>query len=266
MSVPRRHREGEERPGPARSVHGAALLSGIGLFALALPADGQVIRGRVLDSVTNEPVATALVSLETVGEKHVVSALSDAGGRFSLRPAQRGAHRLEIQRLGYRARRTEVFEVEAGGLTLQNLVLVPEAFEMEEITARVRPGHLLHAATLSGVYARRARSPSVGSNRVLVRGQDPDLDAALRVEDLLPPWLPRPGCRRGPTVYADGWEGRVYGPGSVDFLLKLSTVRLEAIEFYRDPTRIPMELGSAGDARRIRRCGFVAIWTRGARR
>lgn len=29
-------------------------------------------------------------------------------------------------------------------------------------------------ATLSGVYARRARSPAVGSNRVLVRGQDPD--------------------------------------------------------------------------------------------
>jgi hypothetical protein len=204
--------------------------------------------------------------------------LTDSGGRFRLRVREAGVHRLEADRLGYGVQRTDTFFVSGNGTLTQEVSLVPRAIELDSLAVRVSPGAILHEATLSGVFARRARSPSAGSNRVLVRG-DPDLDSAWRVRDVLPSWMPRPFCERLnergdpiPYLYFDGWEARGMGPEGTDWVLDLPIREVEAVEYYRDLTSTPMALrpDDRGNTIRghpkIRACGVVAVWSRGAPR
>lgn len=243
--------------------------------------EAQVVEGRVLDSTTQEPVSTARVTLLTDGGDHVETVLTDGEGRFVLRARDPGLHLLETDRLGYGPQRTEPFQVASEGVTRQDVDLVPGALELEGIVVEGYPGQLLHSATLAGVYARRARSPSVGNNRVLVRG-DPDLDSQFRVRDVLPALFPRPFCARTnergepiPFVYFDAWEAGRMGPHGTDWVLDLPIREVEAIEYYRDLAAAPMMVRPPPVGQRsenyiyrdmIRACGIVAVWSRGAPR
>lgn len=239
-------------------------------------ASGQVVQGRVLDARTETPVATARVTLLDARGEAVETLLTDSEGRFSFWARRSGMHRIEADRLGYGTQRTDSFHVESEGITHRDVRLEPRAVELEGLTARVYPGALLHQPTLSGVFARRARSPSVGGNRVLVRG-DPDFDAALRVRDLLPPGLPRLTCprlgERGtpvPYLYMDGWaEPRE--EDDTDWVLDLPISFFQAIEFYRQVTSAPMPFRPEptrfpNAPEPIRTCGIVVLWSRAAPR
>lgn len=248
----------------------------------AAPAlDAQVVEGTVLDAGSGEPVATARVSLMTADDDRVATTLTDAEGYFLLRSEEGGPHRLEADRLGYGLQHTDVFEVAVEGITEHDFLLVSQAVEVEGIVVEGYPGQILHRADLTGVYARRARSPSVGSNRVLVRG-DPQLDSQMKLRDALPPWIPRPHCphrndrgERIPLVYYDAWPASRMGHEGTDFILDLPVREVEAVEFYRDRNEVPMALNQDDwgrmEAERvyrdpIRACGLVAVWSRGAPR
>jgi len=237
-----------------------------------LPGTAQTIDGRVLDALTDRPVVTARVSLLDTLNRRIDTVLTDADGRFRLRAREGGVHRLEADRLGYGAQRTETFTVDPEGTTRRDVRLQPEAIALEGVTARVYPGALLHEATLSGAMARRARSPSVGSDRVLVRG-DPELDQAPSVRSLLLSWQLREGCptrnERGqtiPYVFIDARPAGWMGPGGADLVLDMSVLDVEAVEVYRNLLAIPMPFRPDSPPRRIRACGVVLIWTRGAPR
>lgn len=233
--------------------------------ALASPAEAQVLEGRVVDSQTSEPVATARVSLLDSAGVHLETTLTDRDGRFVFRIRESGPRRLEVERLGYHLHRTESFEADVTELVRREIELVPRAVELEGIVVEGYPGQLLHEGTLEGVWARRARSPSIGSNRVLVRG-DPDLDERVYVRDALPGVMRR--CRAGsrygsgPIVYVDGQPAaQRFGPGSGDIVLRFSPGDVLAIEFYRDLNSIPMSIRPLDLPSRVRSCGFLAIWT-----
>jgi hypothetical protein len=239
---------------------------------LPLPGTAQTIEGRVLDAVTDRPVGTARVSLLDALNRRIDTALTDSDGRFRLRAREGGVHRLEADRIGYGAQRTDTFTVAHGGTTQRDVRLQLEAITLEGVTARVYPGALLHEATLSGALARRARSPSVGGNRVLVRG-DPELDEAPRIRSLLPVWLPRATCpnvnerrRPMPFVIIDARPTGWMGPDGADLILDMSVLDVEAVEIYRDVTSIPMSFRPEVLPRVVRHCGFIAVWTRGAPR
>jgi len=243
-------------------------------LAALLPLTGtaQPIDGRVLDAVTDRPVGTARVSLLDALNRRIDTALTDSDGRFRLRAQAGGVHRLEADRLGYGAQQTDTFTVALEGTTRRDVRLQPEAIALEGVTARVYPGALLHEATLSGVLARRARSPSVGSDRVLVRG-DPELDQAPTIRSLLLSWQLRDGCptrnERGqpiPYVFIDARPAGWVGPRGADLVLDMSVLDVEAVEFYRNLLAIPMPFRPDDPPRRIRACGVVLIWTRGAPR
>lgn len=274
-------------PMRARAAGVAAALVAV-LLPGAVPAEAQVIEGRVLDSLTAEPVAVARVSLLDEDGDRVHTTLSADDGTFTLRARREGLHRLEVDRLGYGdAQRTAPFEVDGEGVTRREVRLLPDAVQVDGIVARAHPGGLLHEATLAGVYARRARSLDVGSNRVLVRG-DPELDHQFRVRDVLPAWIPRPFCPREdvtgggrrleprPFVYYDGRPAdHVMGLNGERFILDLPVTEVEAVEFYRDWQSAPMaarpETGgrtSVETGRRdvVRACGIVLVWSRGAPR
>lgn len=245
------------------------------LLAFVEVLEAQVVRGRVLDSTLGEPVPTARVTLFTGEEERVATVLTDTLGRFTVRAKAPGPHLLEADRLGYGPQRTDTFEVASEGVTRKDVPLAPEAVELEGIMVQGYPGQLLHEATMAGVYARRARSPSVGSNRVIVRG-DGEIENGFRIRDVLPAWIPGRRCApRGeggdplPHVYIDGWEARTRGPGATNFILDLSLTEVVAVEFYRDINMAPMSLrpwsgGQVGGFDQIRACGIVIVWTHGA--
>lgn len=248
------------------------------LLVASAPAEAQTVLGSVTDARTGEPVATARVTLLDSRDEHVQTTLSDEEGRFRLQVRTAGMHVLELGRLGYRLQRTDMFEVAGEGVTRHDERLEPAAIELEGITAEVYAGELLHEATLSGVYARRARTPSVGGNRVLVRGHDPEFEVPQVVEDLLPGWLRyiRPQCRRlrraHPVILLNGWEAEAAGYAPSEILRQLPVREVVAIEYYRDFNSVPMSLRptetdhSAFDFTIVRACGLLAVWTRGAPR
>jgi hypothetical protein len=239
---------------------------------LPLPGTAQTIEGRVLDAVTDRPVGTARVSLLDALNRRIDTALTDSDGRFRLRAREGGVHRLEADRLGYGSQQTDTFTVALEGTTRRDVRLQPEAIALEGVTVRVHPGALLDEATLSGALARRARSPSVGTNRVLVRG-DPEFDEAHRIRSLMPAWMPRQACRNLdegmqplPFVYIDARPAGWMGPQAVDLVLDLSVSAVEAVEIYRDLTAIPIPLRPHEEVSQIRHCGVIAVWTHRAPR
>lgn len=229
--------------------------------------------GTVTDSTNGQPVATARVSLLDGEGERIHTVLTDGEGRFRLEARAGGPHTLEVDRLGYQLQRTDAFEVASEGVTPKDVRLVNRAIELDEIRVRAYPGQLIHEGSMAGVLARRARSPSVGSNRVLVRG-DPDLDHAVSIADLLPGRI-RPSStysgRRGwcGYLYVDGWETNHLGADYKAMILSLPPREVRAIEFYRDLTSVPMSIRpmeERGDFGRLRRCGLLAVWTVGAPR
>jgi len=232
-----------------------------------------MVRGRVLDDATSEPIATARVSLLDTARNRIATTLTDEHGAFVLRAREHGLHILEADRLGYRVQRSEPFDVAAEGVTGRDVRLVARALEMDAIVVESYPGQLLHDGTIAGVYARRARSPSVGGNRVLVRG-DPDFDGAPSIGDLLPDAIrPAPLWRSRAAwcgyLYVDGRETAFFGGEYKALFLSMSPRDVEAIEYYRDLTSAPIAIRpmeSPGDMGRVRRCGILAVWTRGAPR
>lgn len=267
--------------------HGDRATRSLEVFAIAVtvlfllfgrPAKAQTVQGSVTDARTGEPVATSRVTLIDANDEDVHTTLTDVEGRYRLHASGAGMYVLELDRLGYHAQRTDTFEVAEEGVSRHDIRLEPEAVELEGITAEVYAGRLLHAATLSGVYARRARSPSVGGKRVLVRGQDPEFEVPQVIVDLLPQWLKyiRPQCdrlrRAHPVILLDGWEAEAAGWSPRELLREFPVREVEAIEYYRDFNSVPMSLRptetdhSAFDFTMVRACGLLAVWTRGAPR
>lgn len=246
------------------------------LFSPGPPAHAETVQGSVTDALT-EPVAAARVTLLIDGgDEYVWTTLTNAEGRFRIPVGAEGTYVLELDRLGYHAGHTEAFELSGEGVTRQDGQLEPDAIELEGIRAEVYAGQLLHDATLSGVYARRARSPSVGGNRVRVRGQDPESETAQVLQDMLPQWLSyvRPPCARlrrsHPVILFNGWEAEAAGWSSRELLRAFPVRQVVAIEYYRDFNSVPMSLRptdhAAFDFTIVRACGLLAIWTRGAPR
>jgi hypothetical protein len=246
-----------------------------GVWTIA-PVEAQVVRGRVVDAATDEAVVTARVTLLDGRGEHVQTSLTDEDGRFILRAREAGVHLLDVDRLGYAPQRTDSFTIADRGFTTREVQLDPQPIEMKDITARAYSGRLLHEATLSGVYARRARSPAVGRNRVLVNGTDREFDGHQVLERMIFDWVGASSCRTigrvYPIIFVDGWEADGSRWTARDVMNTLPVREVTAIEFYRDISLVPMSLRPSGKYREgmdftvVRACGLLAVWTRGAPR
>src|SRR5688500_231107 len=90
--------------------------------AVVSPAVAQaqtgVVNGRVVDSVSQQPLANVTVSV--VGTQ--LGALTREDGRFSLGAVPAGAQRIRANRIGYGAQEREV-QVTAGGTSTADFTL-----------------------------------------------------------------------------------------------------------------------------------------------
>lgn len=226
---------------------------------------GRVV-GLVLDASTEEPVATATVSL--VGRPAEVQ--SDRQGRFALTGVPGGEHLLEVERIGYASLRYQVTVVRGLSTELQ-IGLVPAPVEMEPlVVTATRPRRL----EINGFYDRKYFGELIGGGTYFTV-EDIDRRRPLRVSHML---ADAPGIRlRCPgSGFRDCWvesrrasggftpggcELSAYLDGSPIPVRELDTlvlpVEVAGIEVYQGAGELPPEFGGY-DAR----CGAVVIWTR----
>ncbi|CAN5646847.1 hypothetical protein BH23GEM11_BH23GEM11_07470 [soil metagenome] len=114
---------------------GAVLL--LCLFYTA-PLQAQSVSGRVIDDFTNQPVATATVTLLNAQLATVGAASSSEGGFFQLRMPASGSYTLRVQRIGYEDHEGRAFEVAAGEHVEVELRLSPAGVRLDPLVVLAR--------------------------------------------------------------------------------------------------------------------------------
>lgn len=258
----------EPRPGPA---HGARLVDHMVLLFLPLftasATAGQGVRGQVVEEQSSRPLAGVEVRLHDDSGGHVARTLSNAEGQFWLEVERPGRYTLSAQSFGYQTRRVDEIDVDGTGLRRLTVVLEPRPIPLEGVRGRAnRPGEH-HEMSYAGLYMRHRESPSIGSNRVILR-TDPEFRVIATVRDLLYNFRPA-GIGCGPFVFWNGFYRGWARPDSVqaDEYLDISSNMVEGIEYYRDLTSIPLSIRSepaivGQPISTIRRCGVLLIWPR----
>jgi len=248
---------------PGRATH----LGFVAAALLATAAEAQIIRGRVIQDVTDAPVVAADVMLLSTDHNVLARTPTDSLGWFMLRIANGGRYRLRAESIGHKGATTAEFDVGYGDQLEVRIVLSPTVVLLAplEITARSRP--LLSGMTMQGYNERREKGLGYAITR-----EDIDQRHARAVTDLLRmvpgvrvEWdfggstvsIPSAanqiygGCRV--KVYLDGLEF-VWGASTID---DIPTYDIEAIEVFKTLADLPPELAGS-DAR----CGVIAVWTR----
>jgi hypothetical protein len=257
------------------------------ILLLAVPCglQAQVVRGRVLDGSSNQPIRAVTLELLDDRDRVTVQAGADSAGNFRIRSWQAGRYRLRASALGYGAATSELLELATGEEFELNVRLAPQALPIEPITVVGRSRSSLTDIALRGYYDRRAAGGRVGLGRFLDRADIERMgtrlsDVLARVPGLrivrsgscvfvavagnptgTKPLTPTAGGRTCAVpamvcparVYLDGMPLR-HDDISLDQQVPLDWV--EAIEAYRRPSELPAEFLGSGA------CGVVAIWTR----
>ncbi|WP_420634340.1 carboxypeptidase regulatory-like domain-containing protein [Candidatus Palauibacter sp.] len=216
------------------------------VFAMSRP--GRLL-GRIYDARTDDPVATAAVSV--VGRPGVVE--SNRQGQFVIEGIPRGERQLEVRRLGYALLRHPI--VMSPGITTEVEVgLVPEPVEMEPLVAIAERSRRLE---IKGFYERKHWGELLGlgqffSEDDIERWRPTRMTHFIVDHTMLGSGLMnrRSGC--AVNVFVDGMSVAVRDLDSV-----VLPIEVGGVEVYRGPASFPGRF-SGSDLR----CGAVAIWTK----
>jgi hypothetical protein len=245
------------------------------LLGVLLPLAGQngfaqagnaVVRGRVLDRDSGDPIARAIVLLE-----ERVLALTAADGGFAIAELSPGTYEFTVRRLGFEPAQASLVIDDPDAQASLTIWLEPLPLQLDPVTVPGEEGS--RVLQLQGFYERRA----FGFGHFLTR-EDIEKRGTGRVRDLfqLIPgfWTSRGGsgfsgtCE--PLLFLDGLLLRGPDPKTVltirarrtDVLdlmeLLVSVGDIEGIEIYTGPSQIPprFNTSSACPGRAI------VVWTR----
>ena len=133
----------------------------VSLLAPAL-AEGQVVRGRLLDALDGSSIGTAMIVLVNPQELEEARVLSRSNsGLFQLEAPRPGSYRLRAERIGYATSYSDFFDLAVGDTLVIEIRADVEAISLRGIEAvadrqcRVRPGEGL-AVTRVWEEARKA--------------------------------------------------------------------------------------------------------------
>ena len=231
--------------------------------------------GHVRDAGTDEPVATAAVSI--AGDPREVS--SNRRGRFVLSGVPVGRREIIVRHIGYAPLRHPI-AVARGHTTEIEIGLVPEPVAMEPLVATVVRARRLET---KGFYERKywgelvsggvfftaedieRRNPGRITHMVAdipgirLRNCGARLNSCKLYNTRIPDISSSEGCLM--NVYLDGSlvvrRGRIArGPADNinDFVIP---VEIAGVEVYRGPSELPVEFAGLES-----RCGAVVIWTK----
>jgi hypothetical protein len=243
----------------------AALAPALALAAVCLrpsPAFPQsvdsvsVVRGRVVEHESGNPLAGAAVSLAAGpgGTGGIGTRVTNSDGAFLFRDVPPGTYRVIVTLLGYRDLRDTLQVQGEAALNLRlPMSISPIVLEPLVVVSERRPLGPLRdfeerRRTRIGTFLDREdieeRNPMLFSDLFrMVPGARVVPSGALDQTILL-----RGGCR--PTLWVDG--ARLMTSEGADHLLQ--TMDLEAVEVYHSST-VPVEFGSSS-------CGVIVVWTK----
>jgi hypothetical protein len=265
-----------------------------------IPADGagQVLRGRLLDLDTNQPITGGVVTLARNGREWVVSVVTGDDGSYRLAAPGPGSYLVEARRLGYRAWIDGPVELRAGDRWESEYRLQALPIPLDPVGVKARNEARDPLLERVGFYERQRADFGHFVTRAQIAARDArrvtDLLAAIPGVRILPSstGLSRAGIdvrgsvlSRGgachPRVFVDGLmviRGDARPRGTDLFGQQATEVRgdpaerleialndvvmpqdIEALEVYRSATQVPVRFGGSGTATQ---CGAIVIWTR----
>jgi hypothetical protein len=132
------------------SASGCSLLLAV---LVAMPLGAQVVRGRVTEMNSAQPVAGALVSLlAETGDDAIVSVLTTATGEYAVRAPLPGRYRLAVKRIGVRRFVSAGFDLAAGETGSMDVAIDAVALTLPQVTVSglcvTRPRELGRIASL----------------------------------------------------------------------------------------------------------------------
>ena len=246
--------------------------------ALLIPAStaGQTVRGRVLDTVTNAPVAGATVL--SAGS----TVLTDSRGSFAVPATAGSAVNLQITAFGYFSAVFSGQMPASGHLEAGDIALLPAPVAVDEV--EVEGTALVPALGQVGFYERKRRGSGVfieqaeihkatirsigellsryGGMRAFA-GFGPELEGEVGMTGNMTGAFDGPtGKLCLPAIYVDGVQrrrGGLHHPDQIPLRLQdaAQPSEIEAVEVYRSAAGVP-PLFAGSDAS----CGVIAIWTR----
>lgn len=295
--------DGTRRGGNARRPTrlGVAMATVLVVVGGVHPAAAQVLRGRLLDLASDQPVGAGLLTLLTADSISIATAVSDADGHWLLEVPAAGLYYIQAKRMGYQPWTDGPVEVKQGEDLdfVFHLRRLPVMLDPIDVTAEATHRYL----ELSGFY-RRQRSdfghfvtPEAIEQRQaanvtdLLRGL-PGVNVMSMTEGSVGPRsvqlrgsnLSHGGVCR-PRVFVDGI---MYARGDsrpvrleesfdteallddalqeIDQGLSIDDVghpsTIAGIEVYRSGSQVPVQFGGTSIATQ---CGVIVIWTRTGR-
>ena len=250
-------------------AHGLLTILGLCLVLAPIQAAAQMVRGRVTDESSQEPISGATVVLFNDTGDSRATTQTDETGAFSITIGLSArAHWLRVERAGYATVETQPFLLTRSEPEKVLLLTTrPQVVELEGVTARASTSRTRNYA---GFLSRQ----NAGWGRFL----DPDDMKRIRVSrasDLLLGLVPgldvvATGPSVGTVIFRNRGrvcspvlvvDGVVYdprgsgGPISIDVLVSGTQVR--AVEVYSQPMFVPAELTLSP----FNECGAVVLWT-----
>jgi hypothetical protein len=245
-----------------RQLSIVVFLSAAFKFGAASPLGAQVIHGKLLEDITNKPVASASMTLLDEQNGQVTSAQSNDAGDFTLRATAPGIYRVHVSKIGYRVTESPSMQLQSGDDVSITLHVPANKIELAPVV--VTGNSRRPSGRLGGFYDRMQRH---GFGTFISRDQI-EKRRPFEVTDMLrtiPGLLLRPsrgfgydirtteGCR--PMVYLDGVPFPLMRGETIDNIV--NPMSLEGIEVYAHAIEVPGEL-----QRGLGRCGVIALWTR----
>lgn len=166
----------------------------------------------------------------------VARAVSSDSGSFHLLARKPGRYRIEARHPTYQLAVTDVLDVGRETLVVE-LALSTGAIALDSLVVTARRRDIRRDATWDGFLARREIFPPAGGRRAVSR-EDPEMQSAMRVSDVLTWFIARPDrCR---IVW---WNGTpIHSPFMADELLDGSAAHFGGVEYYRSWSDAPMGL------------------------
>ncbi|CAN5822347.1 hypothetical protein BH23GEM6_BH23GEM6_09020 [soil metagenome] len=252
--------------------HTRQLLTLAVLSLLTTGAEAQVrLHGHVVDAVTSQPIAGAMVFLESSSGSGIARRTTGADGRFTFLARGAGPFQLRADRLGYSRTFERGIYLAAGSGPEISLRMIPEAIALAPVEVTAIPRTT--SPTLAGFNHRRQ-----GTTGWFITREEIERDRRTRVSNIL---AQAPGVRieRGivymsrasscpAQILIDGFHLNRPAPAipgrrgqsttemfPIDELVSAGAV--EGIEVYQGLSNAPPELRAGHPG-----CGIVAIWTR----
>ncbi len=250
------------------------LVAAFSLGGALAPVEAQTLRGRILDSVTREPVMLAYVGLITEGQSMAVAALADTEGVFEVTAPDPGQYFIYISRTGYETLMDGVFELGEDGVFDVQIGLKPMPVELEEVVVEAESGPMTFLER-NGFYER-----AIASRGVFLIREDIERTSIDKVTDVFrqiplldiddtrpliggPKVFQNPKLRVirngqycSPTLYIDRHVVNTGALGGVRPDDYITAMEIDAIEVYTRSSEVPVGFDE------INNCGVILIWTR----